>query len=465
MKSNKNESQNSNTLNKGANLSKKFTPALLFSGIFVAISFIIQLIPLAVFNVSQIAAILGKRSAFLLMLAVATALIVLGSALSTLLVANGIMLLFAVPFFLSAILVREKKKHWIYATIVMFIPVFLFFYSIIFVADKNKYNEMLNNGFVALNATAEKTSQLNNNISNNNLLDTPAAKPTKDQLTVNPLASIESTKQLLEKFEQENPKGFKVFNEFLNYNPWQRILFFVFGTGSIVLFIALLISFANVVFVDFGFEQIERLRAIVNYVRKNTNSFASQLVNNLFSLPMVNTKKVETPILISQHRGLNREQNEKNIGFLSLVWKPLKTKNTIYWQGYAFAFQGQSPWNLREFVLPLPIVLGAISSLAAMGLWFNNFETMLKKLEHAPYASILALISLISFILLTIVALQGMFTLYKRLTTIVSLLLIVVVMSLLGQNLIGAFELLGFFGIVGLLDYVYDWRGIKIKQT
>ncbi len=446
-------------------MSKKFTPALLFSGVFVAISFIIQLIPLAVFNVSQIAAILGKRSAFLLMLAVATALILLGSALSPLLVANGIMLLFAVPFFLSAILVREKKKHWIYATVIMFVPVFLFFYSIIFVADKNKYDEMLNSGLATLNSTAELNTNLNNNGQNEALLASPAKKPVKESLSVNSLTGVETTKQLFEKFEQENPKGFKVFHEFLNYNPWQRILFFVYGAGSIVLFIALLISFANVVFVDFGFEQIERLRAIVNYVRKNTQAFASQLVNNLFSLPMVNTKKVETPILISQHRGQNREQLEKNLGMFSFFWKPLKTKNTIYWQGYAFAFQGRSPWNLREFVLPLPIVLGAISSLAAMGLWFNNFETMLKKLEHTPYVSILAIISLISFILLTIVALQGMFTLYKRLTTIVSLLLMVVVMSLLGQNLIGAFELLGFFGIVGLLDYMYDWRGIKAKQT
>lgn len=467
MKPNRDESQNSNIVNGSASATKKFTAAMLFTGIFVAISFIIQLIPLAVFNVAQVAAILGKRAALLLMIAVAVLFFMLSSLFGALFAANGIIVLFAIPFFILAIFVREKKKHWLYAAAIMLAPVVLFFYSIIFTADKSKFDSVMN-GEVAVSQseTKDKPTLLDSQTLASSTASSNETKSiSNNSISVNYLDNLDNPRHLFEKLKQENPEGFKVLAEFLNYEPWQRILFFVFGSGSIFMLVALLIAFANVVFVDFGFEQIERLRAIVNYVRRNSHSFATQLVNSLFALPMVNTKKTATPFLISQHKGQNSETLEgRNFSPLSIFWKPPKLKNTIYWQGYIFPFQGKSPWNLREFLLPFPLVIGAVASLAAMGIWFENFDAMLTALQHSQYAMVLASLSLISLILLSIVALQGMFTLYKRLTTIVSLLLMIVVMSLMGNNLIGSFEILGFFGAVGLLDYVYDWRGIKSRN-
>ncbi|MGY3805132.1 hypothetical protein ACWNT8_13785 [Pigmentibacter ruber] len=451
MKPNKNESQNQNSPKTGVNSSKKFTPTLLFSGFFIAISFIINLFPLAVFNVAQISAILGKRMAIVLMIAVAFVLILLGSAFAPPIVLTGALVLFAIPFFISAVMIREKNKHWIYAAVIMFLPMILLFYSTIFMVNKNEFEKQLadNIAIVQQDKTVSNQEKLKPNIS------------TSENLSNSRNIDVKS---VYENIEKVKPGFMKIVNDFLNYNSWQRILFFVFGAGSLTFLIFLLISFANVVFVDFGFEQIERLRSIVNYIIKNSTTFTSQLLNSLLAMPMVNTGRTATPILIEKHKGQNLEESEKrHSGILSYFWKPLKPKNVIYWQGYAFTFQGQSSWNLREFTLPFPLVIASIAGLASIGLSFTNFESMLKVLEHSPYAPLIAGISLFSFVLLTIVALQGMFTLYKRLTT-VALFPIVLIFALIAYKHIGTYEIIGFFGVIGLLDYVYDWRGIKRKQ-
>ncbi|WGL60424.1 hypothetical protein QEJ31_02240 [Pigmentibacter sp. JX0631] len=467
MKPNKNESQNQNSHNKEVNSSKKFTPTLLFSGFFIAVSFITQIIPLAVFNVAQISAILGKRKAVLLMIAVALVLILIGSAFAPTILATGILVLLAIPFFMSAVMIREKNKHWLFAAVIMFLPTLFLFYTAIFVADKKEFAQQMgeNIGLVQQEKSASSQDKSMQNFSASEKINNPDTNiAEKTNKASNPKSP--DVKAFYENFEKGNPGLIKYVTDFLNYSSWQRILFFVFGSGSIFLLLCLLISFANVVFVDFGFEQIERLRSIVNYILRNSSSFTSQLVNSLLAMPMVNTGRTSTPIMIEKHKLLNSEDSDKkDSSILAYFWKPLKPKNSMFWQGYAFRFQGQSSWNLREFTLPFPLVIASIAGLASIGLSFTNFETMLKVLEHSSYAPLIAGISLFSFILLTIVALQGMFTLYKRLTTIALFPIVLIFALLLVNKFIGTYEIIGFFGVIGLLDYVYDWRGISKKQS
>ncbi len=424
---------------------KKITPALLFSALFVAVSFIVMLIPLAIFNVSQVAAILGKRVAFLLMLVVSLAFILFGKLFANIpLIFTGVFVLAAIPFFMSAIAMREKRRPWYFAAIVLFMPVLFIFGFLTFVVpklDSVQFRQALTE--FQQNVTANLSSQGN--------------------LGANK-ASQDSVKLLQEVQELSFSEQVSTAREFISYSSWQRFGFFVFGMGSSFFLLILLISFANVVFVDFGFEQIERLRAIVNYVRRNPAAFSSQLTSALFAMPMVRANRLQTPILITQHLNQsldNQTSDSSKFKFLTAVWKTLKPKNVIYWQGYSFQFEGKSPWSLREFSLPFPIAFISIAFLGAIGFGYGNLEAILSVLQDPVFAPFIAILSVLSFIAATIVALQGMFTIYKRVPTLLVLVLMVALLYLGSKSSFGPYTILAVFGAVGLLDYVYDWRGRK----
>jgi hypothetical protein len=426
---------------------KKITPALLFSALFVAVSFIVMLIPLAIFNVSQVAAILGKRVAFLLMLLVSLAFILLGKLFANIpLICTGIFVLGAIPFFMSAIALREKKLSWFLAAIVLFMPVLFTFGFLTFALpkmDSAQFGQALTE--LQQNVTA------NLPVKENSLTDSAAKDSTK--IFSQYLQALESTDQI------------SAAREFVGYSAWQRLGFFVFGMGSSFLLLMLLISFANVVFVDFGFEQIERLRAIVNYVRRNPVAFSSHLTSVLFSMPMVRSNRLQTPIVITQHSTQNLDNQtsgSSKFSFLSAVWKPLKPKNVILWQGYSFQFEGKSPWSLREFSLPFPIACIAIAIVGIIGFWYGNLEAILSLLQDTEFAPFIAIMCVLSFITITIVALQGMFTIYKRVPTLLVFALMVALLYLGSKSSFGPYTVLAVFGAVGLLDYVYDWRGKKV---
>lgn len=429
---------------------KKITPALLFSAFLVAVSFLVMLIPLAIFNVSQVAAILGKRVAFCLLFFVAFLFILLGKIMGDGLTVTGIFVLFVTPFFIAAITIREKKYHWFYAAAVLFIPIILTFSYLLQVNREQLYDGAykLQKILVSINTPASKVSV------------EPENQDTTREVAENLIQQA---------FKTENPNIIKDINEGLEYSSWQRLLHFIFGAGASLLLLFLLISFANVVFVDFGFEQIERLRAIVNYVRKNPNSLSSQMTLALFALPMVRANRLQTPIEITNHLSQSvdgsaqtvNSSNKKLFGFLSIIWKPLKPKNVIVWQGYTFLFNGQSPWRLRDFSLPFPIVCLAIAVLGGVGFWYGNIDDILSSFQ-GRFTPIIAIASLLSFITITIVALQGMFTIYKRVSTFFVLMLMLIFVCFVSKiSIFSPFIILAIFGSIGLLDYIYDWRGRK----
>lgn len=448
---------------KGSNQPvKKFTPALLFSAFFVAISFTVMLIPLAIFNVSQVAAILGKRIAFYLMFAVSFGFMLFGNVFgNTPIAATGLFVLFSIPFFMSSIALREKKCHWGFVALIHFIPVLFILGITIFRVDKAHFDEFRNNiqlsqAVVApLSQTppAEKQDGTSLNKSSDKTEITDNSKQIKNE---------QYAMALNEQFEAI--MQLPAIKEFLEYSPWQKLAYFVYGEGSLFFLIVLLICFANVVFVDFGFEQIERLRAIVNYVRRNPSAFSGQLTTSLLALPMVRANRLQTPILITQHsnnQGMQSRSDDSKLNLLSFVWKPLKPKNSIYWQGYSFKFEGTSPWSLRDFSLPLPIAILAIAIVGGIGFWYGNLETILSSLQGGVVAPFIAIASVLSFIAVAIVALQGMFTVYKRLPALLGFLLMAVFLYLSTKLTQAPYSVLALFGAVGLLDYVYDWRGKK----
>lgn len=425
---------------------KKITPALLFSAFFVAVSFLVMLIPLAIFNVSQVAAILGKKVAFLLMLGVSSVFIFFGIPFSNpSLIFTGVFVLAAIPFFMSAIAMREKKRPWYFAAIVLFIPVFFLLGTITF-APKLDHVQL-----------GQVIAKIQQNVSSR--ISTQGNSEAEKE-------NSESLKNVLQVFQEfQSAPQFAEVREFIGFSAWQRLGTYVFGMGSYLFLIVLLISFANVVFVDFGFEQIERLRAIVNYVRRNPAAFSSSLTSVLFAMPMVRANRLQTPILITQHTNQNLDHQSaesSKFSFLSAIWKPLKPKNIIHWQGYAFQFEGKSPWCLRDFSLPFPIACAAIAVVGFIGFWYGDLKNILSLLQQPVLAPFVAILCVLSFIAIAVVALQGMFTIYKRVPTLLVLALTVVLLYFgSAKSTLGPYTVLAVFGAVGLLDYVYDWRGRK----
>ncbi|WP_186647026.1 hypothetical protein [Fluviispira vulneris] len=430
---------------------KKITPALFFSGIFVAISFIVMLIPLALFNVAQVAAMLGKRIALFLMTAVAGSFFLFGYLFSNInIIAMGFFVILAIPFFMAAICFREKRKHWLYAASVLFLPAVLFFGCICFTPVK----------LIEQNGEIKSELQMSIEQKKEELqAEIAGRKPTAGEI------------QLSAKYDQLSEQITQIISmpevkKFIEYNSWQRIAYFVYGAMASTFLIGLLTSFANVVFVDFGYEQIERLRSVVNYIRRNPSSFSSQIVSVLFSMPMVRANRLETPIYINHHssQSVQMETDGQKNSFLRTLWKPLKPKNTILWQGYAFQYEGKSAWDLRNFSLPLPLALFAVAFIGTIAFWYGNLDSIIASFGQGSYAPVLAVLSALSFVILTIVALQGMFTVYKRLSTLLILILVSVFFILSSKIFFGPYAILAVFGAVGLFDYVYDWRGRKLKS-
>ncbi|APJ04281.1 hypothetical protein [Silvanigrella aquatica] len=447
MTQNFNQPQGSNPPQNDKPPVKKFTPALLFSAFFVAVSFIVMLIPLALFNISQVAAVLGKKAAFVLMLCIAALFVVLGGLFgNSPLLFTGFLVLATIPIFMLAISIREKKRPWFYAAAILFTPVLLLLGVLITIPTYSHLQFEQRITEVKQEVTAKAAAAIKEN---------PAAEK----------AAQDSSQALLKQVDELAAVPF--VREFFGYSAWQRLGYMVFGMGASLFLIVLLISIANVVFVDFGFEQIERLRAIVNYVKRNPAAFPAQLSTALFALPMVRSNRLQTPLFINHHGNqsveMSSSESEGGWRFVLAFWKPIKPKNMMYWQGYSFQFEGKCPWSLREFSLPFPLACLSIAVLGAMGFWYGNLETILTSMEHNVFAPFIAILSVLSFIAITIIALQGMFTIYKRVPSLF-LLIIMAFLLFIGSRLdfvIGPYAVLAVFGTVGLLDYVYDWRGIK----
>jgi hypothetical protein len=359
----------------------------------------------------------------------------------------------SIPFFMAAIAIREKKWHWSFSAFILCIPAaILIGTSLVSMPNRAVFEEK----FAELQSTVAAVSPPYKALDEAQ----QEAVQTGGAAFTSPGANI-GFKEFLEQLST-SPELEKV-KEFLDLSVWQRAGFLVFGMGASSFLFLLLISFANIVFVDFGFEQIERLRAIIKYIRRRSSDFSESLKASLTAMPMVQAERLETPFTITQH-GKSVETPSADgmlASFLSSVWRPLKPKNVIYWQGYSFQFAGKPVWGLREFSIPLPIVLMSVGFIGYIGFRYGSFEALSPFLKEGPVAVLLAVASVLSFIVVNIVALQGMFTIYKRMRTLVIFALLMLILFLGAKSSFGPYTVIALFGAVGLLDYVYDWRGRK----
>lgn len=349
------------------------------------------------------------------MLLVSLILIILGSFVSSqLFLGSGLLILFAIPFFMAVITLREKKRNVFFAVILLLFPLICSLFISCF---------MLPNNIQFLSEVEKSVSQM----------------------------------KLNSAFEMSYVK------EFLSYSSWQRMLWFVFGAGSFSLFASFLISFANLACVDFAFEQVDKLKAVIHYVIKNHSQFSFDIVKLFVNMPMARLNHQDRAITVINHAKNESEDTEKATKW-SGFFKPLKKQKAMKIKEYTFFFQEDAAfWNLKNFTLPFPLVLISIASMASIIFWFGNFEQIILATNNDGYfAGILACVGVLSLAMLSILTLQGMYTFYTRLSSFLALFFFFCIF-ILGSNFsFGPYVLIAVFGTISILDNVYDWRGRKI---
>ncbi len=276
--------------------------------------------------------------------------------------------------------------------------------------------------------------------------------------------------QLIEKYDEsieqvEALGSEKELRNFFAYSPSQRLVWFVFGAGSFFLFFALLISFANLVFLDFAYEQVAKIKGILNYILKNVSQFPVGFALAFFQIPMRKNNK-ENSILVESHelsRSLPRSvPSHAKVIQISLL-KPLPLPQRVLLRGYSFFYSGKIPsWNLKYFSLPLPLGVLSIVYLASLMFWYGGANELMTILPTTRLGSLFALGCLLSFSLLVILTLQGLFTFYMRVSNLVGLVFLLCLFILGSSFSVGYYAILAVFASIALLDYVYDWRGKKI---
>lgn len=416
--------------------------ALLLSGIFIGISFLVLLIPFAIFNVAQIAAMMNKKTAFSLTFFVGCILMLLGALLSSsLFLSSGILALIMLPLFMLVIFFREKRfPMWTSFVVLLFPVVFGVGYACsVPTLDAPAYHEKLN--------ALEKEL-----IANKQLLQ-PQNTAKYDEAITQFRALAENADVL----------------SYFAYTPWQRLVWFVFGPGSVFLFLVLMISFANLVCVDFAFEQADKIKAVLRYVGQHVASFSSDFVASLKNMPVFVRNNSHSSIAVVKHFPMwaLTEIPQPRTRFLGLI-KPAQPSNLIRLREYSFIYEGNiASWQFRRFALPMPVVLGAIAFLVGFAVRFDNPESMgmsgiVEAIGHlsTPYAQIVSILSFGSFFILAILTLQGMFTVHQR-SSFVAFALLFGLLMILSNASLGLYILLAVFGSVGLLDYVYGWRAEK----
>ena len=246
------------------------------------------------------------------------------------------------------------------------------------------------------------------------------------------------------------------------------MILFVYGSGSLFFFFATLISFANIIFLDIAYDQMEKMRSIFIYIFKNAHQFPNDFVgalkkiffvmrNHSLKCPMVEKHEVALP-----HFGI--ENNPSHIKLIRLSLLKVRTNSKkVYFRGYLFSLDEKlKTWDLKRFSLPFPLAIFSVIFMGGVLLWGGGSDTLLiQHMALAPQAPLIALGCVISFVFLSILTLQGLFTFYFCVSNMVGLLFLFILFIFGSSFATSYYAILAVFGSIALLDYVYDWRLLK----
>lgn len=223
------------------NPTNNFNMHMLVTGLFVAISYMLTLLPLCLFGIAQTLAIYGKKRTFLLSFIVVLSLCAFAFTGFAPVVLGAVLAVVSIPFFLIVSILRQKRTSIFWSAAVLLAPILIFFGTIVSAPSLNQ--EQYESEITKIENTltiAQSKSQTNTQNS---------------QMYSKALEQMELIKR--------DP----TLRSFMGYNINERLVYFIYGNGFSVLLGILLSFFASLFFLDFAFEQVEKLKAVKRYVR------------------------------------------------------------------------------------------------------------------------------------------------------------------------------------------------------
>jgi len=429
---------------------QRLNPSYVFSGILVSVSFMTSLIPFAVYGVSQIAALAGKRAAFGVFGVSFLFLAVLGFILgSPLFLSAAMTAVITAPFLAVGIALRERSASRMWAVLVMLIPVFLCIGATSFSSPQTMQNNIAQFR-AALSGESETPAVLQESLQNQK-----------------PMITQTQRDELKTQFDSFFSKPDVV--TFVSSSPWERLLWFVFGPGNTLFFSLLLIAFANVAFLDIAYEQVARLRAVATYVSSRKASFAESFVHavvSAVSLSRLRKGQDGPQLMVVKHEdafrlAAGRVSQAGRFGILSQILqsfvRPKHLEHQVLMKNMIFTLSGSAhSWNLRRFRPSTVLSCLSVLCVASMGLSFGTYQGMMASLSSSPFLIPLSLASVLAFVMLSILSLKGMFIVYTRLVPFLGIVVLCLSFVFGSGTAFGPFFLIAFFSTVALLESVYS---------
>lgn len=430
-------------LNRTKN-SSNHSMQLIMTGIFIGLSYLMSLLPLALFAIAQTLAIFGTRVAMLLSLTVVLCLIIftIVTGFPVFAIAS-IFAILSVPIFLIISILRKKNKSIFLSATILATPIVLIFSVVLSapILTADKYNFEMQKIETLL--IPPKNTILGTD--NKELVE-------KDKIAY---ATIKEQLKLI--------KHDINLQNFMSWNVNQRIIYFIYGSGFPILFGILLSFFASLFFLDFAFEQIEKLYGVANYVTTSRGGFDRNFLELLKILKRSNNKEAfkNLPFTVVKHKKLEFgiTSNISLAGFFRNQKKSNDDINTIKIRDYIFYYIGRLPgWHLRTYQIPLILCIFSIMLFAGTVFYFGNFQNILAALASGSsiFLALGVILSVIAICVISFLVLQGIFT-ALRWMPFGLLLFISVVFLIIAPYIIvsiAPYILLTVFGIIGLLSYL-----------
>lgn len=404
---------------------------LLVSGGFIAIGFVAMVAPLAMFHAAQVAASQRVRSGLQLLFVVV--LLVLGLGFvggSPLLLAGGFNGMVWFPLFAFALTQRARLGWLGWSAAALCLPAFILPLTAFLIPAELPE--------VFLNAIQQ--GQANEVFSG---------------------VEEQQVRGLVTLLQEQNPLALKTLGDFLSLSPWQRLVWLVFGDGVGLAFAAVAMGLANLVFLDMAFEQVERLNAVASHVLKSPERFPRGLVE---AVTASGWGRTDTRPLVFSVVGSSREDTTVE-GWRNLLLRPKHLVQRVDIWGVQFSLGLVRPaWQLRTLRVP-PLVAGI--SLGLMCLIVGVFGEGKQVIDAAAAAHLgpwLGIAGFVGFFGLALTALQGAMVIVQRsrpAALLFGFLTVLIVGSLFPLS---PFIVLGGLGILAILDYRYDFRGLVSRS-
>ena len=454
-------------------------PGLFFAAVLIAMSFMTLIIPLAVYHLAQVGAAVKLRTALALM-GLVIAISFLGGIFLGVepLITGGLVGAMWAPILATGLFCRSKGKGMWPSVVVFLVPLFSGL-AVLYSAPQipNLQSWIVNRVDSHLQQTKEA------------IAPSDEAALQRFAMEEEALKKLMNESSLSKAFDKQE---FQQLAKVASYGRWERFIWLVFGDGSGLYLFLLSISLGNLLLLDIAFAQVERIRALKTYLSAKQEFFPQQLLARLegFKQAVLSgttlnedstlgaEKEVARQEFFSGVRVLGHEKeksptaaSERSFaGFLRALIRPKRPREEVSLWGYIFRFS-KGPWELKYFSLPLPLVLLSIVCLCSIGFWSGDLEGLMQFANSGVLfagwnvAPFMVCAAALGFLLISVVAFQGVAVLYLRLPPLLLLAFLLVFLLTGSYGGLQPLLVLSLLSGLGLLDYVYDLRGRLAKQS